>query len=234
MKESRGKYSFGVFVSRFCCWMYRFLIYEGPRMNTGPVQLIIYSVHFPDDYSYKPVHWRCFCPGCVFVDRIETTTGSFLQRLHHTHTHCWDIKLCEATACPHTFGLNQIGNKHHDDDNTFGLWIISGTAKLPNNTKKNLKQSQMCGAFPPKKRERASSAGSQIPFDAASAENIKDLEGTLWNLAILPGLCATCSRVLLWLRWLVTEQRLIPVKVEEKEKLHVTLDFFEAGALREV
>lgn len=118
------------------------------------------------------------------------------------------------------------------DDNTFGHWIIGGSAKLLKNTKRNLKQSQMCGAFPHKK-ERISSAGSQIPCIAASAENIKELEGTLQNLAIIPRLCATCSCVLCYeeyaaaeLQRSVTVQCIIWIKMEEKEKLHVILVFF--------
>lgn len=64
------------------------------------------------------------------------------------------------------------------DDNTFGLWIIGGCAKSLNNTKRNLKQSQMCGAFPRKKERREVQLGAKSrPCVAASAENIKELEG---------------------------------------------------------
>lgn len=98
------------------------------------------------------------------------------------------------------------------DDNTFGHWIIGGSAKLLKNTKRNLKQSQMCGAFPHKK-ERISSSGSQIPCIAASAENIKELEGTLQNLAIIPRLCATCSCVLCYEEYAAAElQRSVTVQ----------------------
>lgn len=129
------------------------------------------------------------------------------------------------------------------DDNMFGLWIIGGCAKSPNNTKRNLKQSQMCGAFPHKK-ERRSSAGSQIPsvrccFSRKYQRTGRDSSKT-WQLLLVFVLHAPVSCVMRrplaaehWVEWFVTVQCMTWVKTEEKEKLHVTLDLFEAVAPRE-
>lgn len=54
-------------------------------------------------------------------------------------------------------------------------------------------------------------------------------------MAVIPGLCAARSQEYpAGLEWLVTGLRVTGTKVEEKEKLHVTLDLRDAAAPREV
>lgn len=62
------------------------------------------------------------------------------------------------------------------DDNTFGLWMSGSSSKLWNNTKKNKADTDA-------KRKKFSWEANMhsllLQLAAASAENIKELEGTL-------------------------------------------------------
>lgn len=112
------------------------------------------------------------------------------------------------------------------DDNTFGLWIIGGCAKSLNNTKRNLKQSQMCGAFPHKKKGEVQLGAKSRPCIAASAENIKELEGIAPKLGIYSSsLCYTLLCPALWdvhsseiLSWMVCDSTVYDMSQDGGER----------------